>query len=180
MAKWWKFGLGKKKDTAPSEGPATPAPAPKPTPEPTPEPPAPKKRGLLGRIFGRKKGGGEAPAEGTGPAPAPASEPSPAPAGEPGPEAGEEGEGGEATPPPRVYPSVLHVAAEGDWVISDTEWTGTMSGTLTGADVKRFIDAMEAEGGPNLHIAIPLIADAYGIPGGLIDVSLSTVRSVNY
>lgn len=65
-------------------------------------------------------------------------------------------------------------------MISDTEWEGTMSGTLHGADVKTFIDAMEAPGGPDYHTAIPLIADAYGIPGGLIDVDRSSIYSVDY
>ncbi|MEU9523697.1 hypothetical protein [Streptomyces sp. NPDC048224] len=55
-----------------------------------------------------------------------------------------------------------------------------MSGTLHGADVKTFIDAMEAEGGPNYDVAIALIADAYGIPGGLIDVGASQIHRVTY
>lgn len=55
-----------------------------------------------------------------------------------------------------------------------------MSGTLHGADVKTFIDAMEAEGGPDYETAIPLIADAYGIPGGLINVAESEIYSVRY
>ncbi|MFB7225497.1 hypothetical protein [Streptomyces sp. NPDC056227] len=55
-----------------------------------------------------------------------------------------------------------------------------MSGTLHGQDVKAFIDAMEGEGGPDYEIAIGLIADAYGIPGGLIDVGRSTIHSVDY
>ncbi|MFF5639775.1 hypothetical protein [Streptomyces sp. NPDC012825] len=187
MAKWWKFGLGKGKDR--EEGPRpepTPAPAPRPEPTPAPAEEAPKKRGgLLGRLFGRKKKEApapEAPSAPAAPPSAPAAPPAPA---EEAPEEvpGEEGEGGPAGPgkrPERVYPSFLHVEADGDWVISDTEWSGTMSGTLHGSDVKTFIDAMEQEGGPDYDTAIPLIADAYGIPGGLINVGASTIHSVNY
>lgn len=80
-------------------------------------------------------------------------------------------------PPERIYPPFLHVSADGSWVISDTEWEGTMSGTLHGADVKTFIDAIEAG---DYATAIPLIADAYGIPGGLIDMQRSTVYNVTY
>lgn len=179
MAKWWKFGLGKGKDR--QEGPA-----PRPQPTPAPAEHAPKRGGLLGRLFGRGKKK-EAPAPEAPPAPAAPSAPSapPAPAEEAPPAEAppEEGEGGPAGPgerPERVYPSFLHVEADGDWIISETEWSGTMSGTLHGADVKTFIDAMEAEGGPDYDVAIPLIADAYGIPGGLINVAASTIHSVTY
>ncbi|MFD5455568.1 hypothetical protein [Streptomyces olivaceus] len=55
-----------------------------------------------------------------------------------------------------------------------------MSGTLHGSDVKRFIDAMEADGGPAYDIAIPLVADAYGIPGGLVNIDASAIHSVRY
>lgn len=155
MAKWWKFGLGKGKDQGPEEGPA-----PEPTPAPTPAPAeGGKKPGILGRLFGRRKKK-EAPAE------APTAPPAAPPAAPPKPE--------------RVYPPFLHVSADGDWVISDTEWSGTMSGTLHGSDVKTFIDAMEAKGGPEYDIAIPLIAEAYGIPGDLIDLQRSTIHSVDY
>lgn len=176
MAKWWKFGLGKGKSK--EEGPTPvppPAPAPAPAPEPTPAPAgeAPKKRGgFLGRLFGRGKKK-EAPTAEAPPA-APAAAPAAPPAGEKAPP-----EGG-APPPGRVYPPFLHVSADGDWVISDTEWSGTMSGTLHGPDVKAFIDAMEAKDGPDYHTAIPLIADAYGIPGGLIDIEASVIHSVDY
>ncbi|MFJ5851305.1 hypothetical protein, partial [Streptomyces sp. NPDC092903] len=91
-----------------------------------------------------------------------------------------EGGGGAKEAPPRIYPQFLHVSADGAWVISQTEWEGTMSGTLHGMDVKKFIDAMEAEDGPDYETAIPLVADAYGIPGGLIDIERSTVYSVQY
>ena len=181
MAKWWKFGFGFGKGKGKEEGPAsepTPAPAPRPEPTPAPAGEAPKKRGgLFGRLFGRGKKK-EAPA----PEEAPAEE-APAEAEEaPAEEAAEEAEAPPAAPPEpeRVYPPFLHVSADGDWVISDTEWSGTMSGTLHGSDVKTFIDAMEAEGGPDYHTAIPLIADAYGIPGGLLDIRRSTIHSVDY
>ncbi|MFF7373625.1 hypothetical protein [Streptomyces tricolor] len=173
MAKWWKFGLGKSKGR--EEGPR-----PEPTPAPRPTPAEGEKRGgLLGRLFGRKRKE-EAPPE------APPAPPTPPPAEAPEipPEAApaEEAPPPAAPPPPeRVYPPFLHVSAEGDWVISETEWNdGTMSGTLHGSDVKAFIDAMEEEGGPNYDVAIPLIADAYGIPGGLVNVGRSTIRSVDY
>jgi hypothetical protein len=55
-----------------------------------------------------------------------------------------------------------------------------MSGTLHGEDVKAFIDAMEAEGGPLYNVAIPLIGDAYGLPGDLIDLDRSRIDSVHY
>ncbi|MFF2228962.1 hypothetical protein ACFVV7_37215 [Streptomyces globisporus] len=192
MAKWWKLGFGKDGQEQQPE-PVQPEPSPEPAPQEAAPAEKPKKRGggLLGRLFGRKKKEQKeeppappvepsAPAEKTGPA-------APEPSGEQ-PVAGEaggeshEGEGGGEGPatPERTYPPFLHVSAEGDWVISDTEWTGTMSGTVHGADVKTFIDAMEGKGGPDYFIAIPLIAEAYGIPGGLIDVQRSTIRSLDY
>jgi len=173
---------------------AAPEPTPAPAAPPAEAPQAAPKPGLLGRLFGRKPKAA-APAPAPGPeappiAPAPAPEPPPtAPAEAPAPaaEGGGEGEGGGqgaavAPEPERVYPSFLHVSAEGDWVISETEWKGTMSGTLHGDDVKTFIDAMEREGedGPDYETAIPLIATAYGIDGDLIDVGRSTIRTVTY
>lgn len=178
--KWNPFKRGGKGEEAP-----TPTPAPIPA-APAPAPPAAApKRGLLGRLFGRK----EKPAP--TPTPAPAGPPSgpPTPPAPPVPMPGggeefeeeefEEGEE-EEEEAEREYPSFLHVAAEGDWEISDTSWTGTMSGTLHGADVKTFIDAMEGKFGPNYDVAIPLIAEAYGIDGDLINVGASTIRTVTY
>lgn len=197
MAKWWKFGFGggKGEDQGPEETPQEPTPAP--GPEPTPAAPAEgggeKKRGFFGRLFGRGKKKEKAPKEAP-PAqtPAPPSAPAGTGSGNEGPAPGEEAGGGsgagggggeeeeEEAPPERSYPSHLHVDADGIWVISETEWEGTMSGTLHGQDVKAFIDAMEGEGGPDYETAIPLVADAYGIPGGLVNVARSTVYSVNY
>lgn len=115
--------------------------------------PAPK-RGLLGRMFGRKpkpapapKPKAEEPPEVGGPAPA-------APEGA-GPAGGPEG--AEAKPP-RTYPSTLPVSASGWWKISDTDWNGTAHGTLTGIAVRQYIDALEAG---NLDLCIYLIAEAY-------------------
>lgn len=200
MAKWWKLGLGggKDKDQVPEETPAQePTPAPVPAPEPTPAPAEGgegKKRGLLGRLFGRGKKKDKAPKEApAAPTTAPPSAPAGPGSGGEGPAPDEEagggggtgggagvgGEGGEEAPP-RTYPSFLHVTADGIWIISETEWEGTMSGTLHGQDVKTFIDAMEDKDGPDYETAIPLVADAYGIPGGLIDVERSTVYSVSY
>ncbi|MEU2358853.1 hypothetical protein ABZ599_38860 [Streptomyces misionensis] len=184
MAKWWPFG--RKKEEAPKEAPPkAPAPEPTPAPPPTPEPtPAEgeKKRGLFGRLREKiQRKPKEAPPE--APAEAPPAAPTPPPAEEAPPEAApEEAAAPPAAPPEaeRTYPSFLHVEADGDWVISDTQWSGTMSGTLHGSDVKLFIDAMEAKGGPDYETAIPLIADAYGIPGGLINVGASQIHSVHY
>lgn len=121
------------------------------------EKPAPK-RGLLGKLFGRK------------PKPAPAPKPKeekeePAVGGPPtasgpepeggGPGGGPAGGGGE---PKRTYPSSLFVSATGWWKISKTYWYGTAKGTLTGAAVKIYIDALEAG---ELDTCIYLIAEAY-------------------
>ncbi len=107
----------------------------------------PPKRGLLGRIFGRK------------PKPTPEEEPQApaAPAGRREEEAGPEGGGGPAAPQ-RTYPSSLFVSATGAWKISDSIWYGTASGTLTGAAVKVYLDALEAG---ELDVCIYLIAEAY-------------------
>lgn len=168
MAKWWPFGR-KKKEEAAEEKP---------------------RGGLLGRLLGlgRKKEEEEkaprpapeappVPKEEAAPAPAPKPEAPPEEAGAP-----PEGAAPAAPPaaPPRTYPSFLHVDAEGNWVISETVWEGTMSGTLHGGDVKAFIDAMERDGGPDYDVAIPLIADAYGIPGGLVSVGRSSIYNVSY
>ncbi|MGW1379555.1 hypothetical protein ACWD6P_35545 [Streptomyces sp. NPDC002446] len=185
MAKWWKFGRGKGKE----EGPA-PEPTPAPTPPPTPAPAeGEKKRGFFGRLKDKvrpkKEKAPAAPPAEAPPAPpaAPPTAPPEAPPEEAPPEEAPPGAPPAGPPTPaRVYPSFLHVEADGDWVISDTEWSGTMSGTLHGSDVKTFIDAMEPPkgGAPDYDTAIPLIADAYGIPGGLINVGASTIHSVNY
>lgn len=184
MAKWWPFG---RKDKEPGPAPAprpeqTPAPAPRPEQAPAPAPAQEEKRsGLLGRLFGRgrkKEAPPEAPPTPTAPptAPTPPPEEPPTEGAPP-----EEAPTPSAPPPPeRTYPPFLHVDADGVWIISDTQWEGTMSGTLHGADVKTFIDAMEQEGGPDYETAIPLVADAYGIPGGLVDVGSSAVHSVRY
>ena len=175
MAKWWPFG--RKKAEAPR-----PEPTPRPGPAPEPGEAPPKRRGLFGRMADKvrrkpKEAPPAAPPAAPPTPPAPPTTP-PAPAEEAPPE--EAGAPPTAPPKERVYPSFLHVEASGLWIISDTEWEGTMSGTLHGSDVKVFIDAMEAEGGPDYEIAIPLIGDAYGIPGGLINVGASRIDSVIY
>lgn len=119
------------------EAPAAPA---GPTPAaPTPAPAAPEapKRSRLGRLFGRKPKPAPAPAE----APAAPAGPPPAP-----------------EQPPRVYPGGLDVSASGTWKISSSIWHGTASGTLTGAAVKVFLDAIES--GDN-ETPTFLIAQAY-------------------
>lgn len=184
MAKWWPFG--RKKEEAPREAPRPePTPAPAPEPTPTPAPAEGKKRGFFGRLKDkvrpRKKEEAPPAAPPTAPPAPPTAPPTPPEAPEAPP--AEEEEGAPPAPPKpkeRVYPPFLHVSADGVWVISETEWDGVMSGTLHGADVKAFIDAMEGEGGPDYDTAIPLIADAYGIPGGLINVGASEIRSVDY
>ncbi|OYP09988.1 hypothetical protein CFC35_41980 [Streptomyces sp. FBKL.4005] len=177
MAKWWPFGRKKEERPAPAPEP-TPAPPPRPEPAPAPAEEAPKKRGgLLGRLFGRKKKEEEAPPQDVTPPPpsAPSAEEAPPEAPPAAPPEVPPG----APPGERVYPSHLHVDAEGEWHISDTVWEGTMSGTLHGADVKKFIDAMEADP-PDHETAIPLIGDAYGIPGGLIRVGHSHIYSIHW
>ncbi|MGW6151516.1 hypothetical protein ACWFN4_30045 [Bacillus mycoides] len=174
MAKWWKFGRGKDK----GEGQA---PGPTPTPAPTPsEDRGGEKKGLLGRLFGRgkKKEKEKAPAAPEAP-PAPPGVPptgptAPSEGGEP---SEGEGAGGEEKEKERVYPGSLGVSADGDWVISSTSWSGIMQGVLHGQDVKTFIDAMEAG---DMETAIPLVADAYGIPGGLVNVAASSIHHIGY
>ncbi|MFF7013231.1 hypothetical protein ACFY9Y_35055 [Streptomyces fimicarius] len=185
MAKWWKFGRDKGKEQAPEPTPApSPPPAPTPTPASPAEGPKEKKGGLLGRLFGRgKKKKEEAPAAPEPPAapptpPAPPTGPPPT-GGEPS-EGGEEGgeeEAGGKEEAERVYPGSLGVSADGDWQISSTQWSGIMQGVLNGTDVKTFMDAIEAG---KMDIAIPLVADAYGIPGGLINVKASTIHHIGY
>lgn len=138
MAKWWKLGFGKKKGEAP-------APEQAPTPPPTPQAPEPsasageKKRGLLGRLFGRgKKKKEEAPAPAAPEAPPtapPAAPPAAPPEGPPE---------GPAAPAERQFPSQISASADGDWIISTTEWSGHMEGTLRGHKAKEFILAYEA------------------------------------
>jgi hypothetical protein len=165
---WNPFKRGRGKETPAAEqqpaAPAGPAPA---------EAPAPK-RGLLGRMFGRKPKPAPAPAsKPTAPAGPPAQAPGPGPAGAaPAPAeggeggGGEGGEGGEAKPK-RTYPGTLPVSATGTWKISSSIWYGTASGTLTGAAVRVFIDTME-DGG-NEEAAIYLIAQAYDDGSGFAD-----------
>ncbi|MGW8768687.1 hypothetical protein ACWGN5_40180 [Streptomyces sp. NPDC055815] len=189
MAKWWKFGLGRKKE----EGAAPePSPEPTPTPAPAPEPTPPareKKPGLLGRIFGRKKKPAEAPPAPPEAPPAPPAPPTPPPA-PPAAEApvpeGEQGElfgpaevgGEEEEEEERQFPASLGVSADGVWKISKTLWDGIMQGVLTGEDVKEFILAMEAG---NLTRAAELVADAYDeTVGALLDAEGSTIRHIGY
>jgi hypothetical protein len=144
---------------APEQQPAAPA-APRPA-----DVPAPKPRGLLGRVFGRKPKPAPKPAA---PAAPPAQAPAPVPAGPapaPAEGGGEGGEGGEAQPK-RTYPGTLQVSAKGTWKISSSKWYGTASGTLTGTAVRVFIDAME-DG--KTETAIYLIAQAYDDGSGFAD-----------
>lgn len=165
------FGRGK-----PKEEPAPEVPPPPVRPTAGAPAPEPRKPGRLRRLFGRgKRKEGPAPAAPPTAPPPPSAPPEAPPAAE---------SGGVTEAPPeeaeREYPPFLHVSADGEWVISDTTWEGTMSGTLHGADVKVFIDAMEGDGGPDYETAIPMIADSYGIPGELINVAASTVYAVHY
>ncbi|MFE9341326.1 hypothetical protein [Streptomyces sp. NPDC007063] len=169
MARWWPFGRKHGKEAG--EAPATE-----------------EKKGLLGRLRQKVRPQKETPAQAPKEAPAepsPAPEPSEGPAGtaSQGPLPGMEGpepSGSEEAEAPRQYPGSLYVEAEGDWVISQTMWTGTMSGSLHGADVKTFLDAMEQDPPPDYDTAIPLVGDAYGIPGELINIGESVIRSVNW
>lgn len=133
------------KDTEP---PAPQAPA---APTRPAEPPAPRP-GRLRRLFGRKP----KPAPTAPPAaPAPAEKPPAAPAGPPSPPAeGGGGGGGEG----KDYPASLPVSGTGTWKVSSTLWNGTAHGTLTGAAVRIFLDAMESG---DTNTALFLIAAAY-------------------
>ncbi|HEV7626848.1 MAG TPA: hypothetical protein VGO89_10135, partial [Streptomyces sp.] len=130
------------------------------------------------RVTGREKPAAPAPppeAPPTAPAPPAPSAGPPAPLAEPGapvPEAGEPGEPGEGEEEEeeeeeREYPTSLYVSASGSWKVSDTEWEGTMHGSISGDDVKAFIDAME-EG--DLPAAAEVVALAYDNGQGISDV----------
>jgi hypothetical protein len=186
MAKWWKFGFGKK-DQGP-EPEQTPAPAPEPTPQ-APEPSAgaeggEKKRGLLGRFFRRDKGKEKAPAPApeappTAP-PAPPTAP-PTPPAAPASEAGEAGEGGEpAGPsgPERTFPSSIDVEADGDWRISSTEWSGHMQGTIRGHQARVFIEAFEKG---QMNTCVQMVANAWDVNvGDQINPKESTSDYINW
>lgn len=190
MAKWWKFGLGKKGQ---EQGPA-PEQAPAPTPAPAPQAPEPaagtgeKKRGLLGRLADRVTGKGKkekapaAPPE--APPAAPPAAPSPPPAAPPSAPAGggEVGEGGGAGPvapdKERSFPSSIDAEADGDWVISQNEWYGQMEATLTGNKAKAFILAYEAN---DWTECAQLIADGWNMPvASQIDTAASTIENVTW
>ncbi|MFC9265613.1 hypothetical protein ACFT25_38040 [Streptomyces hydrogenans] len=196
MAKWWKLGLGGKKDkeqSPPPETPPTPA-APTPAPAPPPqEPPAEeKKRGFFGRLADKVTGKAkkekaakpeaEAPPEAPPEAPA-ETRPAPPSGGEGGEaEAEGEAEGGGAGPGEpeerRTFPSSISVSAYGDWVISANEWYGEMSGTLTGSEVKEFILAHEHG---NWTRCAELIAGVWDSPAAdLVDVYASNIEAVTW
>lgn len=162
--KWnpFKRGGDKAAPAAPSSGLGPGVSGPAGTGEGKPAP----KRGLLGRMFGRKP----KPAPKPKPKPAP-EEPAPKPApeepeaggppsaGEPGPGGGGEGgpaEGGGG--PERIYPRTLFVSATGWWQFSKRRWFGTAHGTLTGSAVKIYLDSLEAG---ELNTCLYLIAEAY-------------------
>ncbi|MFL6115604.1 MAG: hypothetical protein ACJ786_30290 [Catenulispora sp.] len=141
----FKRGGGKPAPQAPSSGlgPGVSGPAGAGGGQPAP------KRGVLGRIFGRK------------PKPAPAPEPEEPEAGGPPAAGGPGPEGGPAEGPahtPRTYPSTLYVSASGWWQFSKRRWNGRAHGTLTGAAVKLYMDALEAG---ELFTCLNLIALAY-------------------
>jgi hypothetical protein len=136
----------------PPEQPAAPAAA-----RPA-EVPAPKPRGLLKRVFGRK------PKQAPTPPPTPPAQPA-APAPAPAAPGGAPPAGDQA--PRRDYPSALPVSGTGTWKISSSLWRGTASGTLTGAAVRVFIDAMEAG---DTETPTYLIATAYDDGSGFADM----------
>ncbi|MFF7258648.1 hypothetical protein [Streptomyces microflavus] len=195
MAKWWKFGFGKDKDQeqgpAPEQAPApTPTPAPAPAPEPSagPEGGGEKKRGLLGRLFGRGKGKKEkapAPAPEAPPAAPPTAPPSAPPAAPPsapaegGEEAGDgEGPAGPAKPEERSFPSSIDATADGDWRISQNDWYGQMNATLSGNKVKEFILAYEAN---NWTRCAQLVADGWNMPvASQIDTAASNIENISW
>lgn len=193
MAKWWKFGLGGKKDQ--EQGPA-PEQAPAPPPAPAPQAPEPsagtegggeKKRGLLGRLFGRGKGKKEkapAPAPEAPPS-APSAPPSAPPAAPPSApaEGGEEAGGGGGPAGPagekeRQFPSSIEATADGDWRISQNDWYGQMNATLSGNKAKAFILAYEAN---NWTECAQLVADGWNMPvASQIDTAASNVENVSW
>ncbi|MFD9226119.1 hypothetical protein ACFWDI_40400 [Streptomyces sp. NPDC060064] len=118
------FGRGKPKEEAPA--PAAPAPT---------APPEAKKPGRFRRLADKlkRKPKGEAPAPTPPAPPAPPKAPPPAPPAPPAPAAPSEGE----------YPSSIDVEADGDWIISSTEWSGRMQGTIRGNKAKEFIQEYE-------------------------------------
>lgn len=163
MAKWWKFGLGKKGEGKKETPAPTPAPTPTPTPAPKAEAPAPepaKKKGLFGRIKDKvsrkpKEAPPEAPPAAPPAPPGPPAPPAP-PVGGPAEGGGEEGE--EEALPETLYPSSVSVTVDGTWAISDSVWHGLISGTLSGADAKAFLIHLEKN---NDASAVALVARAY-------------------
>ncbi|MFG3216076.1 type 4 pilus major pilin [Streptomyces tendae] len=190
MAKWWKFGLGKKDQ---EEGPAPEEQAPAPAPEPAPQAPEPsaggegggeKKRGLLGRLFGRGRKKEKAPAPEAPPAAPPSAPPSAPPAAPPsapaegGEEAGGGGPAGPAKPSERTFPSRIDATADGDWVISANEWYGQMNATLSGNKAKSFILAYEAN---DWSECAQLIADGWNMPvASQINVGSSNIENISW
>ncbi|MGP3636467.1 hypothetical protein ACTU45_24450 [Streptomyces sp. 24-1644] len=163
---------------APAEQPPAPAPA-------APEAAAPaaelkRKRGFLGKVKDRLRGKGKAkkeaapPTEEAPPAapPAPPSPPGPPTApptgggeegGEPGGEGGEEGgEEGEEEDPYADAPSSLHVSIPGTWKTSKRKWLGVVEGTLHGADVVKFLKAMDKGTKAEVEEVIQLVCDDFG------------------
>jgi hypothetical protein len=170
---------GKGDDQAPEPTPGTP-------PAPAQAPAEPKPRGRFGRLF-RRKPKEQAPA----PTPAPTPPPAPpvpvpggggeappeepeAPAGGEGSEGGEGGEGGEGEGEgegeERDYsdaPSSLFVTIHGRWATSGGVWTGTVSGTLHGQTVIRFLKAMDD--GDRQEEAVMMVIYEYDQGSGFAD-----------
>lgn len=181
MATWnprkW-FGRGKEKPAAPTPAPQAPkAPEPSAGPAPAPE----KKPGLLGKLFGRgkrkeKPAPPEAPPEAPPAPPTPTAPPEAPPAAE-GPQEGPPGAGAEA-PPEREYPTSIDVEADGDWIISSTEWSGLMKGTIHGHKAKVFIDAYEKG---DWNTCAQMVADAWDVNvASQIIPEQSTIDYINW
>ncbi len=182
MAGRWRrlFGLGRGEERPepqpeePREGAPEPAPGP-PEPGAGEERPARRGGGFFRRLLGRGKREEAAPEEAPPPVEIPP-EAAPAeperPAEEAAPEAEEEAapeeeaeeapEEAEAPEPEKEYPSSLSVAIAGTWQISSTVWPGVIRGTLSGGDVRDFIDAIDAG---DDETAIMLAAGAYDRDG---------------
>ncbi|MEU2578754.1 hypothetical protein ACIP3B_36220 [Streptomyces anulatus] len=188
-------GQGQEAGPSPAEQPPAPAPTAPEAPAPAAE--KPKKRGLLGRVKAKLRGKGKAkkeepPAEEAPPAapPAPPAPPSPPSTG--GGTGGGEGEGqegeGEAEgeeeePDPYAdAPSSLHVRIPGTWVTSKRKWLGVVEGTLHGAQVVKFLKAMDHGSKKDRDEAVQMVCDDFGDGsfGGGVEVEKSSYSDPMY
>ncbi|MFF2082033.1 hypothetical protein ACFVXG_45580 [Kitasatospora sp. NPDC058162] len=77
-------------------------------------------------------------------------------------------------------PGTLHVAILGKWKISETKWTGTARGHLSGQQVHRFLDAMDHG---DQETAVRIVAEIYADGRGFdeqLDYEGSTIQGIAY